>query len=303
MNQKLRPLSAQAPADERIWSIDDNFDAVQAEVLRLQPDLLSLQECASASAAARLVEKYTFVGARAGHSDEAGFVHLYLKKPLRQLPLELPGLPGVGCSVKLRHAVVAVVALHLAAGEDAAATREKHLCRAVELAGAWDETVVVLGDLNLKDAELSELTRRPLRGFGAVRQVPMQEATYSGSSWFPQANRYSDEDGYATRQPQRFDRVLFRGDAFGYAYLAGRRQHFAGGKGFFLSDHFAVMALLDVDPEHGRRDQSETLAWHRRAALARLRDQASFLERRGNDEASRLGREEAGLMRQRADLN
>ena len=127
--------------------------------------------------------------------------------------------------------------------------------------------------------------------------MPLAEASYSGSSWFPQANRYSAEDGYAARPPQRFDRVLFSGDAFGYAYVVGRRQHFAGGKGFFLSDHFAVMALLDVDPEHGRRDRSDTLVRHRRAALARLRDQASFLERRGNDEASRLGREEAGLMR------
>ena len=65
---------------------------------------------------------------------------------------------------------------------------------------------------------------------------------------------------------------------------------FAEGRPSFLSDHFAVMALLDVDPEHGRRDHSDTLVRHRRAALARLRDQAAFLERRGNDEASRVGR-------------
>ena len=39
VNQKLQPLSAQAPGDPRVWSEDDNFDAVQAEVLRLQPDV------------------------------------------------------------------------------------------------------------------------------------------------------------------------------------------------------------------------------------------------------------------------
>ena len=132
VNQKLQPLSAQAPADARVWSVDDNFAAVQAEVLRLQPDLLTLQECASATAAPRLAEKYTFVGARAGHSEEAGFVHLYVKKPLRHLPFEVDGLPGVGCRVKLLHAIVAVVALHLAAGEEAAATREKHLRRVAD---------------------------------------------------------------------------------------------------------------------------------------------------------------------------
>ena len=73
--------------------------------------------------------------------------------------MDLPGLPGVGCSVKLRHAPVAVVALHLAAGGEAAPTREKHLRLVVELAAAVADTVVVYGDLNLKDAELSALTR------------------------------------------------------------------------------------------------------------------------------------------------
>ena len=32
VNQVVRPLSAQAPADQRVWSVDDNFDAVQAQV-------------------------------------------------------------------------------------------------------------------------------------------------------------------------------------------------------------------------------------------------------------------------------
>ena len=83
MNQKVQPLSAQAPGDPRVWSAEDNFDAVQAEVLRLQPDVVSLQECASSTAAARLAEKYSFVGSHAGHAEKAGFVHLYVKKPLR----------------------------------------------------------------------------------------------------------------------------------------------------------------------------------------------------------------------------
>ena len=232
VNQKIRPLSAQAPADSRVWSVDDNFAAVRAEVLRLQPDLLTLQECASATAAPRFAEKYTFVGARAGHSEAAGFVHLYVKKSFRHLPLEVDGLPGIGCRVKMLHTFVAVVALHLSAGEEAAVTREKHLRRVVDLTDATEDTVVLLGDLNVRDSELAELTRRPLGAFGATRVLPMHEAVYSGNSWFPQANRYSDEDGYAKRQPQRFDRVLVTGDAFGYSYVVGRRQHFAGGRNF-----------------------------------------------------------------------
>ena len=105
-----------------------------------------------------------------------------------------------------------------------------------------------------------------------------------------QVNRYSDEEGYATRARARFDRVLFCGDAFGCAYLVGKRKQFAGGNGFFLSDHFGVLALFDVDAEHGRVDKKESLLRLRRAALVRLRDQAALAEHQGELEAHRMGR-------------
>ncbi len=101
----------------------------------------------------------------------------------------------------------------------------------------------------------------------------------------PQRDRYSDEEGYATKAPARFDRVLFSGSLFGYAYLVGCRKQFQGGSGFYLSDHFAVMALLDVDAEHDRRDRNLELAKKRRAAVARLRDHAALTERQGDVEA------------------
>ena len=37
VNGKVRSKSAQAPADDRVWSPADNLEAVQAEVLRLRP--------------------------------------------------------------------------------------------------------------------------------------------------------------------------------------------------------------------------------------------------------------------------
>ncbi len=67
-----------------------------------------------------------------------------------------------------------------------------------------------------------------------------------------------------------------------------------------MSDHFAVLALLDVDAEHGRRDRNLALARARRVALGRLRDQAALSERQGDLEALRVGSEEAALQRQRA---
>ena len=257
VNQKVLPKSAQAPADDRVWSAADNFEAVQAEVLRLQPDVVSLQKCAGAAVAPRLAEKYDLLDSRLGHAEEAGHVQLYVRKALSATVLRVPGLPGVACAAKLRHTEVVFVALHLAAGEAGKARREKHLRRAMQLATAKSATVVLFGDLNVPDAELAALGapatgRRGPGRFETGRFDGLQEAVYSGSSWHPQVNRYSDEEGYATRARARFDRVLFCGDAFGCAYLVGKRKQFAGGNGFFLSDHFGVLALFDVDAEHGR---------------------------------------------------
>ena len=53
--------------------------------------------------------------------------------------------------------------------------------------------------------------------------------------------------------------MFFSGGAFVYAYLAGRRQHFAGDEGFFLSEHFAIIALLGVDPKHGDKNKMTSL--------------------------------------------
>ena len=200
VNQEDAPLSVQAPADSRVWSVEGNWQAVQAEVLRLQPDLVSLQECAGEAAAPRLVEKYTVLGARVGHAAKAGYVQLYANKPLGATPLSLSDLPGVACSVKLRHTTVAVVALHLVAGEGHAEKRETQLRRAVAFAKAQSDIVVIFGDLNLRGAELAELTqRRELgflgRGLRASQRLPLLEAAYQGFSWHPQANRYSGEEG------------------------------------------------------------------------------------------------------------
>ena len=43
VNGVLRPTSAQAPSDARVWSAADTLCAVQAEVLRWRPDAFSLQ--------------------------------------------------------------------------------------------------------------------------------------------------------------------------------------------------------------------------------------------------------------------
>lgn len=110
-------------------------------------------------------------------------------------------------------------------------------------------------------------------------------------------NLYSDEDGYAQRIPARFDRVIFSGNVYGCSYLVGRRKQFQAGSSFYLSDHFAVLALLDVHFEHGRGDRNLQLQKQSRAALGWFRNHAALVEHQGNLEAQRVGSEEAALMR------
>ena len=98
------------------------------------------------------------------------------------------------------------------------------------------------------------------------------------------------------RAAMRFDRLLVAGSIYGCAYLVGMRKQFQAGHSFFLSDHFGVLALLDVHREHGARDRSRKVVLARRAAVVRLRDQASFVERQENLEAHRLGSEQVGVL-------
>ena len=54
---------------------------------------------------------------------------------------------------------------------------------------------------------------------------------------------------------------------YGCAYLVGMRKQFVDGKAFYLSDHFAVCALLDLNPMHDARDASRKAVQARRAAV------------------------------------
>ena len=294
VNGVLRPKSAQAPADDRSWSAADNLDAVQAEVLRWHPGVFASQEVRGAVALDRFAADYTLIGSHAGHAEKAGFVQLYAKKAFEAKCVPMMGVPGVASVVRVRDIDVVFVAMHLENGSRGAAHRRKHLLLALRTAAAISRNVVLFGDLNIGDAELAQVRRQELLKYA------VSEAPYVGFSWNPQVNRYSDEDGYAQRIPVRFDRVIFSGSVNGCSYLVGRRKQFQAGSSFYLSDHFAVLALLDVHSEHGRGDRNLQLQKQRRAALARFRDHAALVGNQCNLEAQRVGSEEAGLMRQRA---
>ena len=148
---------------------------------------------------------------------KAGCVQLYARKGFAAEHLALSGVPGLAAVLRVRDKEIVLVACHLANGSQAEGKRLKHLRRSLELATGNSRNVVLLGDMNVGDAELAKVLREPLSRFS------LTEAVYSQFSWHPQVNRYSDEDGYAQRAPARFDRVLFTGDVYGCAYLVGRR--------------------------------------------------------------------------------
>ena len=70
------------------------------------------------------------------------------------------------------------------------------------------------------------------------------------------------------RVGHRFDRVLFRGAVGACACLVGQFRNLKDGCEFFLSDHFAVLALVDVDNAYlGKRGAG--VIRNRRAVPAR----------------------------------
>ena len=159
----------------------------------------------------------------------------------------------------------------------------------MEAIAAPQRVLVLAGDMNVRDDEVEALRE----------SFSVEEALYHGCSWDPRKNKYLAEDQDLPRSGQRFDRVFFRGAVFGVSYLVGQCRQFKDGVDFCLSDHFGVLALLDVSAAHlGRTGQG--VVRDRRQALTRLRDQESLAELQVAREMLRIGREEAALMRARA---
>ena len=95
--------------------------------------------------------------------------------------------------------------------------------------------------------------------------------------------------------------MLYRGSLCVEAYALSERCVFFEGAQFFLSDHFPLLAFLDVHPCYGPTWRSGQIAARAgRGQLVQLRDRAILSENRQAKELLRLGREELSLSRQRA---
>ena len=281
----VQTKSVQAPDT---WTKEENREAVQQEILRWDADVVGLQECPSVQALPQLSGRYVLVGSSA--KTHAGCVQLNVRRELQASVVELAAeVPGVGAALSVNGESVLVVALHLAHGGMAAATRGKQL-RAV-FCGREKETIIVMGDMNMRDKDAAERTKH----HGLV------EAAYEGFSWNPMQSRYFAWD--PDRQPEaacRYDRVWFRGGVFAYAYLVGRSRFFHDGQDFVLSDHSGVMALASVRGVH-RGTAGSAVVRDLRAVLACARDREASAEVHVCNERLREGWARAALMKARRE--
>ena len=162
----VNPVSARAPLDRHVWSIEENLAAVQAYVLQQRPDVVALQECPASSALAKLSVEFDLLGASRSH---CGFVHLYTRRELDTKPVDLgKDVHGVMAVVRAGAESLAVVAVHLAPGSDSAPRRNEQVHAVIKAKPEAERPLVVLGDMNVRDEELQALRDRFSLGGGCV---------------------------------------------------------------------------------------------------------------------------------------
>jgi hypothetical protein len=276
-----KTTSARAP---KSFGLPDKNAAVQLEVAsRWKPDILTLQECVGPDSLPGLLDAYVFVGA--ARAEHCGYIHLYVRKGLAAEVLPTPSdCPAVLARITVcKGSVLDVAAVHLMPGPSAKEHRKSQVRAALQ--GLRPGSQVVLGDMNVRPEELQELL-----AMGSFR-----DAEYAGRSWHPAKNRY-DVAGQADlyRGPGfAFDRVFFAGALHAETFLVGQGRVYSEGVHFSLSDHFAVLGLLDVHACHGAASRGSALGRERRGALVSMRDHACQQEQCEVQELSRAGRQEA----------
>ena len=248
-------MSVKAPPS---WSRAENLSALCQEVLRWDADIVSLQECPTARPLPQFLARYAFVGASPAH---AGLVHLYARPELGCVSLAMHDVPGVIAHMSHSGQSLHIVAVHLAYGgsEKSVDVRRDQLEKFLRQCDG--DGVMILGDTNAREEEANALCKRH----------KLREAPYAGNSWEPARTQYHTlKEGFTRHPPgQRYDRVLYKGAVSVEVCVAGKSKVYCDGVGFYLSDHFAIIALCDVHEVHSRGIHEGR---SRRGALCRHRD-------------------------------
>ena len=154
-------------------------------------DVLALQECEDDVACKELEDAFQLVGCAAA-SETRGFVHLYVRHGMKCEVLEtIADYPGVSVRIfpeeESAHSEAFVVStVHLPTG-DCASRRGLLLQKVCGKHGRDAARVIVLGDMNAKDDEITHV----------CKELKLREARYVGFSWGTPGNRfYEDMTGY-----------------------------------------------------------------------------------------------------------
>jgi len=274
------------------FSMVDKMAAIQQEICsRWKPDVCTLQECVDERPLPGLVATYSQVGV--APAEHSGYIHLYVRQGLCAELLTAPAdCPAVLARITVSEGTVFdVAAVHLMPGECAKKERKAQLQAALRKMRPGSQ--LLLGDMNVRPEEVRDL----------LAMGHLHDAEYAGRSWHPSKSRYDDsEELKAYRGPGfAFDRVFFTGALCVETFLLGQGRVYSEGVCFSLSDHFAVMGLVDLHASHGAAAHGSEVRRERRGALTAVRDQVCFQEQCVVSEMSREGRQEAAAQWARTD--
>jgi ATP-dependent DNA helicase PIF1 len=277
-------LPCTAPAS---WSVEDKMFALRAEIARHCPDVLALQEAAGFGASRAAPPEFDLVGVSASH---CGFVQLYCRRGMGMQSVQLPrDVPAVAGRCVVIGVEVLFVAVHLAPQQTGEEARAEQLRRI--LAACPHKAVVVLGDFNVRKKEAEELCEEH-----GLRDMP-----YSGNSWAPKKNLFYENQREVRDFGACFDRIWCVGPLWAEGHMIGACRVYCAGKGFFLSDHFGLLGLVDVHAAYGTAGGGDSeVARRRRGALGNMRDESVMAEGFLTRDRERLGEQQRALLAERA---
>lgn len=288
--------SAQAPST---YNEKDQRAAVMGEVLRwcrtFACDVIALQECEGGSGYDELLGTHELAGSTEA-VDTRGFVQVYVRRGLQYVQVEAgESEPYVAVRVSWGHAGMAqqslvIAGVHLPVG-DCAGKRQRILEQVLARTGVADGRAVLVGDMNTKDdAEVKAMCHR----------IGLHEARYNGYSWGVKENKFYEDSTYGG-VGLRKDRVLFGKKVWAEAHLVGQGKRFFDGREFNLSDHYGVLAYVDVGDFYASLAKQDCVAARvRRGQLVSMRDQAQQRELVEAKAMRQAGCEEQEIARRRA---
>jgi hypothetical protein len=201
---------------------------------------------------------------------------------MRRLDLDKEA-PAVAACCEVEGINVVFVSAHLFPFPENASERAKEVKQILK--SRHGRALVFMGDLNVRREEVA-----PLCEEHGLRAMPCGAAT-----WNARVNKFY-EDQKNRKDSQAFDQIWTSGNVWVEGHLACACKEYRAGSRFFLSDHFALLALLDVHASYGAAGGgTSSIADKRREVLGELRTQSAASERLMTEEKEQAGERSLAL--------